>query len=494
MEIQIKSPDGVKLLTSKKYCLEDIDVIPALQDKSVTPGSAPQTVTADTGYAALGTVTVTAVSTESGAATPSAAAQTVTPSEGKYFDSFTVAATPLDPASEVTAGTSDVDVTPSTGKIGLTSVTVHPTPTETKTITGNGTFTPTLGKYFSSVTVNVTEAKPEQEKAINLSTMAAVEVTPDTGYTLSKVTVTPISPLANTGDGTATAAEILEGYIAYSDGAKVTGTLKKQSKSVTPTTEEQFVTPDAGNLLSAVSVAAIKTQTSTVTPRVGKTTVTPDEGYYFTSVTVNPTPLDAAQTVTAGTTAKTISPSTGNIGLTSVTVNPTPSQTKSATPTTEEQTISPDLGKLLSSVTVTATPLDATRTVTAGTVAATVTPTKGNIGIAAVTVNPTPSSAKTATPTKASQVISPDAGKLLSSVTVNPIPEQYIIPSGTKSITTNGPADVTAFASVNVAVPAPDLSDATATAATMLSGYTAYTGAGLITGTIATYAGEIRDE
>lgn len=494
MEIQIKSPSGVKLLTNKKYCLEDIDVIPALQDKTVTPTDAAQTVTADTGYAALGTVTVSTVSTESGAATPSAAAQTVTPSEGKYFDSFTVAATPLDPASEVTAGTSDVAVTPSAGKIGLTSVTVHPTPTETKTITGNGTFTPSLGKYFSSVTVNVTEAKPEQEKAVNLSTMAAVEVTPDTGYTLSKVTVIPISPLANTGDGTATAAEILEGYIAYSDGAKVTGTLKKQSKSVTPTTEEQFVTPDAGNLLSAVSVAAIKTQTSTVTPRVGKTTVAPDEGYYFTSVTVNPTPLDAAQTVTAGTTAKTISPSTGNIGLSSVTVNPTPSQTKSATPTTEEQTISPDLGKLLSSVTVTATPLDATRTVTAGTVAATVTPTKGNIGIAAVTVNPTPSSAKTATPTKASQVISPDAGKLLSSVTVNPIPEQYIIPSGTKSITTNGTADVTAFASVNVNVPAPDLSDATATAATMLSGYTAYTGAGLITGTIATYAGEIRDE
>lgn len=81
MEIQIKSPSGVKLLTNKKYCLEDIDVIPALQDKTVTPTDAAQTVTADTGYAALGTVTVSTVSTESGAATPSAAAQTVTPSE-----------------------------------------------------------------------------------------------------------------------------------------------------------------------------------------------------------------------------------------------------------------------------------------------------------------------------------------------------------------------------------------------------------------------------
>lgn len=494
MDIKLKSTTGIKLLTEKKYCTENINVIPELQTKSVIPSTEQQVVSADTGYAGLGTVTVAAVSTESGAAIPSAAAQTVTPSEGKYFDSFTVAATPLDPASEVTAGTSDVDVTPSTGKIGLTSVTVHPTPTETKTITGNGTFTPSLGKYFSSVTVNVTEAKPEQEKSVNLSTMDPVEVTPNAGYTLSKVTVTPIPPLADTSDGTATSAEILEGYIAYVDGAKVTGTLKKQSKSVTPTTTAQTVTPDAGNLLSSVSVAAIKTETGTATPDTVKQVITPDEGKYFTSVTVNPTPLDAAQTVTAGTTAQTIKPSTGNIGLSSVTVNPTPSQTKSATPTTEEQMISPDSGKLLSSVTVAATPLDATRTVTAGTAATTVTPTEGNIGIASITVNPTPSAAKTATPTKSSQVISPDAGKLLSSVTVNPIPEQYIVPSGTKTITANGTTDVTSFASVSVNVPAPDLSDATATASTMLSGYTAYTGAGLITGTIATYAGEIRDE
>lgn len=102
--------------------------------------------------------------------------------------------------------------------------------------------------------------------------------------------------------------------------------------------------------------------------------------------------------------------------------------------------------------------------------------------------------AKSVTPSAEQQLVTPDAGKLLSSVTVNPIPDQYIIPSGTKSITTNGTTDVTAFANVNVNVPAPDLSNATATAATMLSGYTAYTGAGLITGTITTYAGEIRDE
>ncbi len=60
---------------------------------------------------------------------------------------------------------------------------------------------------------------------------------------------------------------------------------------------------------------------------------------------------------------------------------------------------------------------------------------------------------KTTTPTKASQTISPDAGKLLSSVTVNPIPDEYIIPTGSQTITTNGTVDVTNLASVVVNVP-----------------------------------------
>lgn len=58
MEIKITSPAGVKLLTEKKYCLENIDVIPVLQDKSVTPGDTQQVVTPDADFAGLGSVTV----------------------------------------------------------------------------------------------------------------------------------------------------------------------------------------------------------------------------------------------------------------------------------------------------------------------------------------------------------------------------------------------------------------------------------------------------
>lgn len=74
---------------------------------------------------------------------------------------------------------------------------------------------------------------------------------------------------------------------------------------------------------------------------------------------------------------------------------------------------------------------------------------------------------KTATPTESTQTIQPDTGyDGLSSVTVNPIPSQYIVPTGTKSITANGTGiDVTEYAAVDVAVPssAPTLQSKSAT-------------------------------
>ena len=64
----------------------------------------------------------------------------------------------------------------------------------------------------------------------------------------------------------------------------------------------------------------------------------------------------------------------------------------------------------------------------------------------------TPTETKSVTPTKSSQTITPSAGKHLSKVTVYAIPSRYIVPSGTKSVTTNGTYDVTSYASVSVDV------------------------------------------
>ena len=59
MEINLGSK-RVTLKTAKKYCPKDITVDVALQDKTVVPITAEQTIKADDGYAGLGTVTVSA--------------------------------------------------------------------------------------------------------------------------------------------------------------------------------------------------------------------------------------------------------------------------------------------------------------------------------------------------------------------------------------------------------------------------------------------------
>lgn len=181
----------------------------------------------------------------------------------------------------------------------------------------------------------------------------------------------------------------------------------------------------------------------------------PEEGVDgYDKVTVDVPQLDTTDATAIA--SDLLSPKTAYVNGVKIT-GTLETESGTGTPKAGAQIINPTAGKLFDKFTIAATPLDAATTVTAGTANKTVNPTSGNIGIASIIVAPTPSSAKTVTPTKSVQNVTPESGQLLSGVTVNAIPAQYIVPTGSQTITTNGTVDVTALASVSVNVPSTDI-------------------------------------
>lgn len=238
------------------------------------------------------------------------------------------------------------------------------------------------------------------------------------------------------------------------------GNYKLQSKSITPTKSQQNVTPDSGYYgLSDVTVAAIPAayqDVTSVTAVAGdvlanKIIVTADG-----AVTTGTMPNNGAvsQKLDTATTSYAVPAGYHNgSGTVSITT-----ETKSATPSKKQQTVTPTEGSVLSSVTVDAIPAEYADTSDATATAAQiltgqtayvdgekVTGTMPNNSPAATVLDTETSSytipagyhngtgsvslsleTKSATPTKAQQTIEPSEGKVLSSVTVKAIPAQYV--------------------------------------------------------------------
>lgn len=279
---------------------------------------------------------------------------------------------------------------------------------------------------------------------------------------------TAVNGIANNGAVSAQVKEgetytIPKGYHNGSgtvSGVKGGGNYNLQSKSIAPTKSQQNVTPDEGYYgLSDVTVQAIPQayqDVTSVTAVAGDVlankVIVGADGSIITGTMSNNGAV--AQKLDGETTSYTVPAGYHNgKGTVSVTV-----ETKSATPTKEEQTVTPTEGSLLSSVTVGAIPAEYVDT-TDGTATAAqiltgrtayvagekVTGTMPNNSPAATVLDTETASytipagyhdgtgsvslsleTKSATPTKAQQTIEPSEGKVLSAVTVEAIPAQYV--------------------------------------------------------------------
>lgn len=235
------------------------DPVINLQSKSVTPSETSQTVTADGTYDALEQVTVDAIPSDYiGSSVSRKTAQTYTPgslqqviSAGQYLDGNQI---------------------------------ISPVPTETKSITSNGTYTPSEGNYFKSVTVSVNPTL--QSKSVT-PTESAQDITSDAGYdALSKVSVGAISSTyVGTGVTRKAAASYIPGDTAqtiaadqYLTGIQTIQAVPTETKSVT---SNGTYTATTGKYISSfvVAVPAPSLQSKTVTPTESQQTISADSGY-----------------------------------------------------------------------------------------------------------------------------------------------------------------------------------------------------------------------
>ena len=427
----VKIPAGYYSTANTKTVAETTAAIPAISissDGLITASSA-QTA----GYVAAKTTTATTqLATQS--------AKTITPSS----------------SAQVAVGA---------GKYTTGDITISAVPTETKTITANGTYSPSNGKYFSSVKVAVpSDAIALQEKTITPTESTQV-VDPDNGYGgFSSVTVNGI-PSTYVGSGVAT----------------------KGATTIIPSASQQTAVSANTYVTGIITVAAVPSETKNIT---SNGTYTPSTGKWFSSVSVNiPDTVFNTQTksVTPTESKQTVTPDAGYDGLSSVTVGAisstyigsgVPTQgAKTVTPSTSVQTAVSSGTYVTGNIKVAAMPTGVLSTPAINTNTGVVTAgvsTAGYLGTGATkTLQLNTKSAATIIPSTTNQTIA--AGQYLTGI--------QTIKGDANLVAANIASGVSIFG-VTGTHSSIDTSDATATAADIVSGKTAYVKGSKVTGTL----------
>ena len=299
---------AVDMIAGTKTLLDGI----SLQEKVASPTETEQVITADSNYDALSKVTVEPISsTYIGSSITKKSAATYTPNDNTQIIS--------------------------SGVFLSGNQTISPVPTQEKSVTSNGTYTPDAGKYLSKVVVNVPSSGGSAalgEKTITENgTYKASDDSLD-GY--SSVNVNVPAPVINLQSKLVTPSEISQTVTAdetYDALEKVTvnaipstylgsSISRKDSQTYTPGSSQQIIS--AGQYLEGdQTISAVQTETRNVT---SNGTYTASTGKYISSFTVSvPDPNMQSKTVTPTESQQIISADSGYDGLQEVIVNAIPS-------------------------------------------------------------------------------------------------------------------------------------------------------------------------